>query len=109
MCTYMETFGEKMNKKIIATIISLFTFLAVFVYLGPDKIISATGDANPFYIVLVILIILTLNIIQTIRFEYVYSKINKHSRKFMLFLKIQMITNVLNYATPFKSGEVIKL
>ncbi len=104
----METFGEKMRKKIIATIISILTFLAVFIYLGPDKIISAIMNANLFFILLVVLDILLLNIVQTIRFGYIYSRIEKHSRKFLLFLKIQMITNVLNYATPFKSGELMK-
>ncbi|NOQ55330.1 MAG: flippase-like domain-containing protein [Nanohaloarchaea archaeon] len=104
----MDACGEEMKKKIIATIVGMLTFLAVFIYLGPDKILSAIVNANPFFLLLVIANILLLNVIQTIRFEYVYSKIEKHSRRFLLFLKIQMITNVLNYATPFKSGELMK-
>lgn len=104
----MESCGEEMKRKAIAASVGILTFLAVFIYLGPDRITSAIINANPFFILLVIINIFIINIIQTIRFEYIYSRIEKHSRRFLLFLKIQMITNVLNYATPFKSGELMK-
>ena len=101
------TIHHKILKPLLVTVITLFIFYLLFTQIDARSVIQVLSSANPFYLFLSVLVMMTILPLGVKRWQIILN-VTGHSFSFWRCFTIFMAALPLTCITPSKSGDVVK-